>query len=113
MAGWQRSWALAPAVAISADRVVKQTLLQAFHCRGEVMQTVPAVSREKLALSFDLLLGLLGWAQSRSAAEPVNSSEHIRDACELVLGFFGMLRRSELAALHVRDVRVLESGEMS
>ena len=110
LADWQRSKGLAPAVSISTDPLVRQTLGQAFRCRGEVRQLAPAVSREKLALSLDVLRGLLGWAQSRAAAEPVTRCEHMQDACWLVLGFFGMLRRSELAALLIRDVQVPAGG---
>lgn len=57
---------------------MKRTLGQAFRCRGEVMRAVTAVSREKLALSLDLLSGLMGWAQSQAAAVPVYRFERIR-----------------------------------
>lgn len=96
---WQQSCRLAPTVAISADRLVKQTLGQDFRCRGGVILTVLIVSRDELALLLDVLRLLLSWAQSQAAVEPANRSERIQDACWLVFSFFGMLRQGESAAL--------------
>ena len=110
LADWQRSRGLSPSLSISTDQLVKRTLMQAFRCRGENLRPVSSVPREKMALSLELLSELLGWSQSRAAAEPGSRPERVQDACWLVLGFFGMLRRSELAALRVRDVQLISGG---
>ncbi|EFJ46922.1 hypothetical protein VOLCADRAFT_121049 [Volvox carteri f. nagariensis] len=46
----------------------------------------------------------------RANAEPRRATEFTQDACWQVLGFFGMLRRSELAALTVGCVEELPGG---
>ncbi|PNW87911.1 hypothetical protein CHLRE_01g006766v5 [Chlamydomonas reinhardtii] len=54
----------------------------------------------------------LAWAVRRYAISTINGStaERAQDSCWLVLGFFGMLRRSELAGLQLRDVREVPGG---
>lgn len=110
LADWQRSKGLSPAVSISGDHLVQRTLTQAFRCRGENLRLRPTAPREKPALPLYLLNELLVSAQSRAVAEPESRAERVQDACWLVLGFFGMLRRSEIADLRVRDVQSYAVG---
>ena len=110
LADWQRSKGLNPAFSINEDPLVRLTLRQAFRCREGSLRQAATAPREKLALPLNLLNELLCWSQSQAMVEPGSMSERVQDACWLVLGFFGMLRRSELAALRVRDVQPADGG---
>lgn len=60
----------------------------------------------KTGMSKEILRLLLGNLHNRSEAEPHMRSLFLRDAIWLTLGFYGMLRRSEITALQLQDVAV-------
>ncbi|PNH00721.1 Enzymatic polyprotein [Tetrabaena socialis] len=112
LADWQRSRGLPTEASISADPMVKRTLGQALRRKAdlEAAAATPAAAREKAPLPVTLLRLLVGWLQLRIDAQPARAREYVQDGCWLVLGFFGMLRRSELAALAIGDVRPVATG---
>ncbi|GFR49378.1 hypothetical protein Agub_g11378, partial [Astrephomene gubernaculifera] len=62
------------------------------------------------AFPVPLLRLLLGWLAATADGAPARRAELEQDACWLVVGFFGMLRRSELAGLRLGDVHSLTGG---
>lgn len=60
----------------------------------------------KTGMSKEVLLLLLGHLHNHRKAEPRMQSLFLRDATWLTLGFYGMLRRSEITALQLQDVAV-------
>lgn len=64
----------------------------------------------KTGMSKEILRLVLSHLHARGQNEPLMHALFMRDATWLVLGFYGMLRRSEITALQMRDVTV---GQMS
>jgi integrase len=62
------------------------------------------------AMDAQLLRDLLGWLEILAARDPERAPMYERDACWLVLGYFGLLRRSELGGLRVGDVQRVPGG---
>lgn len=79
----------------------------------EVKDLLATVAREqgeagvpvgKTGMSKGSLAHLLTWCAQAARMDTTFASLYFRDSCWLVLGFFGMLRRSELIALKMTDV---------
>jgi integrase len=64
----------------------------------------------KTGMSKEVLRLVLSHLHARGQSEPRMHALFMRDATWLVLGFYGMLRRSEITALQMRDISV---GQMS
>ena len=62
------------------------------------------------AMRVKLLKKLLGWLERRGREDPLRRELYWRDAAWLVIGFTGLLRKGELAALQRRDVKVSKEG---
>ncbi len=107
LADWQRSRGIPAADTIRRDPAVQRTLAQAKRQRED---GPPSGARAKPPLPLSLVRLLLGWLQSTGRADPASAAERTQDACWLSLGFFGMLRRSELAGLRIGDVEQLAGG---
>jgi hypothetical protein len=60
----------------------------------------------KTGMSKEVLRLVLCYLHARGRNEPHMHDLFMRDATWLVLGFFGMLRRSEITALQMRDISV-------
>ena len=114
LADWQRSKGLPAEAAISRDPVVRRTLAQATRLAGSSGTAAagddPSGGRPKEPLPLGLLQLLVGWLYRTGLQQAERATACTQDACWLVVGFFGMLRRSELAALTVGNVRLLEGG---
>jgi len=81
----------------------------------ELLKTVKAqqgpagIPTGKVGMSRDLLRLVLGYLSSLATKEPDMQALYIRDQAWLMLGYFGMLRRSELIALTMGDIQVRRS----
>jgi hypothetical protein len=64
----------------------------------------------KLGMSIPLLQTLISYLGAQKAKDPALAPIHTRDIAWLVLGFFGMLRRSELIGLTIGDVSLAGTG---
>lgn len=105
LADWQRDRGLPAGQTISQDPSVKRTLAQILRRKAAAGDYQPPL--QKAPLPVGLLRLLLGWVRVRRQGR---EAEAAQDLCWLVVGFFGMLRRSELAALTVGDVELLPGG---
>ena len=66
--------------------------------------------RRAPGLPISVFRALLSWLRNQEQARPHFKERYQRDAAWTVLGFCGLLRRSELGALRVRDVDVTDTG---
>ena len=66
--------------------------------------------RRAPGLPLAVLRALVAWLRRQEDAQPQYRERYRRDAAWAVLGFYGLLRRSELGALRVRDVTVAQGG---
>ena len=64
----------------------------------------------KQGMSAQLLKALLGYLWRQAQQDPDMAPIHYRDICWLILGYFGLLRRSELVVLKLSDVTVTGTG---
>ena len=110
LADWQRSRGVPASGYIRQDPMVQRTLAQALRARVGVMAAGP---KAKAGMPVSMLRILIDWLAAKVQVAPGDSAEREQDACWLVLGFFGMLRRSELAGLQVGDVRELPGGGLA
>jgi integrase len=63
------------------------------------------------AMDVELLRDLLTWLDLLATKrDPARAAMYERDACWLVLGFFGLFRRSELGGLRVGDIKRVPGG---
>jgi integrase len=108
LADWQRSRGLPAEASISRHPMVRRTLMQV--ARGHADAGRPTAPREKAPLPVGMLRLLVGWLRQQSLSDPAQEPAYTQDACWLAFGFFGMLRRSELAGLSVGDVKLLAGG---
>jgi integrase len=60
----------------------------------------------KTGMTKEILRLLLGYLHALGQSEPHMQALYKRDATWLILGFYGMLHRSEISALRMRDVTV-------
>lgn len=60
----------------------------------------------KKGMTKEVLHLLLRHIQSRRETDPNMSDLYLRDICWVLLGFFGMLRRSEIIALQMQDILI-------
>lgn len=60
----------------------------------------------KTRMAKPVLRLMLKYIQNRRNEDPTMSELYLRDECWALLGFFGMLRRSELVALNMQDVTI-------
>lgn len=60
----------------------------------------------KTGMSKPLLRLLVGYLHNCRSAHPCFADLYLRDSCWTLLGFYGMLRRSEIIALQLQDVTV-------
>lgn len=105
LADWQRSRGIPAAASIRRDPMVQRLWAQLQREAAGGPAPPPAL---KPPFPIGLLVWLVAWLGSDAA--PGTPAERSQDACWLVLGFFGMLRRSELAGLQLRDVRGVPGG---
>ena len=70
-------------------------------------------SGAKATLTLALLRLLIGWLATRAGPKPEVALRHACDACWLAIGFFGLLRRSELFAMTPADITDLPGGGVS
>ena len=78
--------------------------------RVEVTQGSAGQPRGKVGMSLDLLGFLFSYIGELRRARPAVANLLARDSAWLTLGFFGMMRRSELVALTMADVSVVQAG---
>lgn len=90
---------------LSQDPVVKRTLAQALRLGTAAGTVAPTAERQKVPLPVGVLRLSVGWLRVQQEAMPGRRHEFAQDACWLAFGFFGMLRRSKLAALAVEQDR--------
>lgn len=82
----------------------------------ELLKTVKAqqgptgIPTGKVGLSRDLLRLLLGYLSALANQDTGMAAIYLRDQAWLALGYFGMLRRSEIIALTMGDLQVMTSG---
>lgn len=96
LADWQRSKGRSGEDLISQHPLVRRTMA--------TLQRGSGGSQQKASLPISLLRRLIAWLAQTAGLQPNRAEECSRDACWLALGFFGMLRRSELAGLALADV---------
>eukprot|EP00198_Chlamydomonas_reinhardtii_P001834 XP_001691170.1 predicted protein [Chlamydomonas reinhardtii] len=96
LADWQRSKGRSGEDLISQHPLVRRTMA--------TLQRGSGGSQQKAPLPISLLRRLIAWLAQTAGLQPNRAEECSRDACWLALGFFGMLRRSELAGLALADV---------
>lgn len=96
LADWQRAKGRSGEDLISQHPLVRRTMA--------ALQRGSGGPKQKAPLPVSLLRRLVAWLVQIAVLEPQRTEECSRDACWLALGFFGMLRRSELAALTLGDV---------
>ncbi len=86
----------------------------------EIQRIVRSITREqgpegipvgKLGMTKELLTLILAWISKRAGHQPSMAALHHRDTCWMLIGFFGLLRRSELIALNMSDVSLHGTGE--
>ena len=102
LVSWHRSKGLLQAgQAIVRDQEVRSVLR-----RVKVAQGPAGVPQGKAGMSKDVLRLLLAMLEDRcrSASDHVFKPLYMRDSAFLLLGFFGLLRRSELIALQLKDI---------
>jgi hypothetical protein len=107
LADWQRSRGVPSNECVRCDPEVKAALsgaLRALPYRSGGGGSAPAV---KSALPLPVCRALVGYLAKRADEAPAEADECALDACWLVLGFFGLLRRSELLGIQVGHVREL------
>lgn len=102
---WHKSKEL-PATSVT-DESVKKLQEQLTRQAGAAGQPLPkrGMYRRLLTLCIKLLGDLM-----RGAGTEEERAIYWRDAAWLLLGFFGLFRRSELIALRLGDVRLVEDG---
>lgn len=72
------------------------------------------VPKGKVGMTRPVLRLLIGYLHGlRKTAGPNEAMLHLRDLTWLVLGYFGMLRRSEIIAFKIQDVKVSTAGGQS
>jgi integrase len=98
---WHKSKG-APHVSVSPANPSLKPLLQAL----QRTQGPAGLPSGKEGMSRDVLLMLLRYLWELRKTEPDFSHLHLRDWVAVALGFFGLLRRSELIALQLRDITV-------
>jgi integrase len=101
LCAWHKAKDLKPAEHIRTQRVT-QTLLNVRNVQGPAGLPVP-----KLGMSRPLLRLLLGYLAEQERHNSAMQDIHRRDAAWLLLGYFGMLRRSEIIALSMEDIAFL------
>ena len=68
------------------------------------------LTQGKPGLPLPMLKALVAYLGSCKSTEPAFQDLHTRDIAWLFLGFFGMLRRSELIGLRLQDVQLVGPG---
>lgn len=104
---WQRARGVGKHETIGRDPVVRRILAESLRRRAP---TAPLTAAVKAPLPVRLLLLLIAWMAAKAAEAPARAETLAQDACWLVIGFFGMMRRSELAGLRVGDVGGIPGG---
>lgn len=97
---------------------MKQIPYDALNCKAtkELLNTIKCEQGPegmpvgKTGMSKPVLRLLLKHLHNRSATETHMQPLFLRDSCWILLGFFGMLRRSELIALQLQDVQVAQQA---
>ena len=104
---WQRSRGVAAQDRVALHPSVQQTMQRLR--RDHPTRNQPSL-RSKAPLTVPLLRLLIGRMHVMALSSPQAAPVCRRDACWLAIGFFGMLRRSELHALTVGDVSQQQGG---
>ncbi|GFR43443.1 hypothetical protein Agub_g4525 [Astrephomene gubernaculifera] len=105
---WQRSRGGVPkGETISSHPRVHITLRRALQSRAP---SRPEDHGAKAPLTLGILRLLVGWLAARAVARPEVAARSAADVCWLVVGFFGLLRCSELFALTPADIKELPGG---
>lgn len=107
LADWQRSRGVPEEARITRNRGVTALQRQAYP-GGKGPSAAGAAVKAPLPVS--LLRLTLGTLQLRAEGRPAEAPECKQDAAWLSAGFFGLLRRSELAGLRLGDVLEVEGG---
>ncbi len=107
---WQRSRGVPPSASIRQDPEVRVSLAAALRAQPDLQQLRASALSGKAPLPLPALRALVGFLAGRAAAAPVEADLCTVDACWLVLGFFGLLRRSELVGLRVGHVAEFPGG---
>lgn len=102
LADWHRSKQLDPAIHVRTA-AVKQLLKNVKNTQGP-----SAIPTGKVGMSRDLLRLTLSHLGSLARSQPDMRTIHQRDIAWLLVGYFGMLRRSEIIALQMRDIQFME-----
>jgi integrase len=100
LADWQRSRGVPAHQVVSRHPEVLMTLRRV--ARDGTSR--PPSQRVKAPMTVALLRLLVGWLHQQALAQPSRAADHRQDQCWLVVGFYGMLRRSELQALKVGHI---------
>lgn len=98
LADWHRSKGLAPSSFVRTMDITRlmRTIKSTQGTRG--------VPQGKTGLSKPLLRLLIGYLAEKARTDSIMRSLYERDTAWLILGFFGMLRRSEIIALNLEDI---------
>jgi integrase len=102
---WHKS-KLAPHDSVSPSHPEIKALLQSL----AIQQGPAGLPVGKVGMSKAVLRLLLGYLSSLMSSDPTMAALHERDAVWLLLGFVGMLRRSEIISLTMADIQIIESG---
>lgn len=96
LADWQRAKGRSSEDLISKHPLVARTMKQLRRNSGGAKQKAP--------LPVATLRSLINGLRVTARADTERAESCARDACWLAVGFFGMLRRSELAGLRICDI---------
>jgi integrase len=109
IADWQRGRGIPSANYITQQPQVKAMMASLARTRA-IDSLVPVVSRAKAPLTIPLLRLLISHLlHLRRSPDPSVSFRAEQDMAFTLIGFFGFLRRSELAALRMRDIQLFQS----
>ena len=97
---------------IRHDLDVRGALAGALRAQPNLQPSRPSTSSAKAALPLPALRALVGLLAGRAAAVPADANLCSLDVCWYVVGFFGLLRRSELVGLKVGHVSEIPGGEI-
>lgn len=98
LADWHKSKGIGhPAISCKETKTLLATV--------KTMQGPAGLPAGKQGLSKPMLKLLIAYLHKQAKASPLMSELLLRDECVVLLGFYGMLRRSEIVALALEDVR--------
>ncbi|PNH10171.1 hypothetical protein TSOC_003112 [Tetrabaena socialis] len=107
LSDWERSRGVAAAECARQHPRVRTALRRALR---ERRQPSPEGNSVKAPVTVGLLRLAVAWLWQGAQRQPGSGPQNACDACWIAVGFFGMLRRSELHALTLADVVAVPGG---